>query len=753
MVGASGGRFLEFTNDYRIFFGDDNPELLAFEELENTYSKNDNVMFVLAPRDGKVFTKQTLSAVVSLTERAWQMPYSTRVDSISNFQYTAAKDDELIVRDLVLEPNSADATALADLQRIALEEPLLANSLISANASVTAVNVIVQLPKIDETLETPEVVNFARDLANDLRTEFPEIDVYLVGMVMMNNAFSESSMRDLQTLIPASFAIMALILALLLRAIWPTVLTVVVITLSIMFAMGTGGWLGFPITPPSASAPIIILTIAIANCVHILVTFLHEVRRGEPTHDAIRESLRVNLGPVFIASTTTAIGFLSMNFSEVPPFRHLGNFVALGVLMSFILAVCFLPAVLSLLPARARVRNAKEDQLMERLGNFVVTQRTALLWGSTALIIALVALIPRNELNDVFVNYFDSSVQFRLDTDFAVENLTGVYQVEYSLESGEANGISSTDYLTNVAAFASWLREQPEVMHVNAITDIMKRLNKNMHADAAEWYKIPEERELAAQYLLLYEMSLPYGLDLNNRIDVQKSATRLTASLETISSNQMLEFEERVQEWLAANAPNIHGAVGTGTTLMFSHIGKRNIKSMLFGSTIALVVISFALILALRSVRVGLISLIPNLVPAAMGFGLWGLLVGEVGLSLCIVVGMTLGIVVDDTVHFLSKYLRARRELHMSPEHAVRYAFKTVGRALLVTSIVLVAGFLVLAMSSFELNSGMGLLTAIVIVLALVADFLFLPALLIKIEGDPNDEVVTSGSAGGPVSA
>jgi predicted RND superfamily exporter protein len=283
---------------------------------------------------------------------------------------------------------------------------------------------------------------------------------------------------------------------------------------------------------------------------------------------------------------------------------------------------------------------------------------------------------------------------------------------------------------------------------VNSISDTMKRLNKNMHGDDPEWYRIPQERNLAAQYLLLYEMSLPYGLDLNNQINIDKSATRFTVSLKTISTNQLLELEQRAQKWLNQNAPAIKQAQGSGSSVMFSHIGKRNIKTMLVGTTLALVMISMILIVALRSFKIGFISLLPNLAPAAMGFGLWGLLVGEVGLSLSVVAGMTLGIVVDDTVHFLSKYLRARREDHLSAPEAVRYAFTTVGMALLTTSIVLVVGFLVLSQSSFQLNSGMGTLTAIVIAFALMADFLFLPPLLMKLEEKKDEKTVTSSVPG-----
>ncbi|MFT7235439.1 MAG: putative RND superfamily exporter protein, partial [Methylophagaceae bacterium] len=191
--------------------------------------------------------------------------------------------------------------------------------------------------------------------------------------------------------------------------------------------------------------------------------------------------------------------------------------------------------------------------------------------------------------------------------------------------------------------------------------------------------------------------------------------------------------EQRVSQWLILNLPDVE-FTGASPTLMFAHIGKRNVSSMLVGTTLALILISIILMIALRSVRIGLISLAPNLIPAGMAFGLWGLLVGEVGLSLSIVAGMTLGIVVDDTVHFLSKYLRARREKGLNEQEAVAYAFNTVGVALWVTSLVLVLGFVVLSQSHFALNSDMGVMAAITIGIALMMDFLFLPPLLMKLE-------------------
>ncbi len=736
MAVASGAKHLTFSNSYRVFFSADNPQLLAFDALEKSYTKNDNVIFILTPKNGDVITEHTLKVIQQLTTDAWQMPYSTRVDSITNFQHTEAFEDDLIVQDLVMEDEPLNQAARDKIRRVALQEPLLLNKLISAKGDVTGVNVTLQLPGIDPVTEVPEVVNFTRELAQQYRDQYPDIEIRLSGLVFMDNAFAEASQNDMKFLMPISFGLMLIMLALMLKGFSSIVATVLVIFGSIAAGMGGGGHLGYPITPPSSVAPPIILTVAIANSVHILVSFLSQMRLGMEKRLAMVESLRINMSPVFLASITTAIGFLSLNFSDVPPFNHLGNMAAIGVLISFFLSITLLPALMSILPVRVKVdKNGQSGSVvMARLGDFVVRQRRWLIWAMTAIILILIANIPRNELNDVFVHYFDESIQFRADSDYLDQHLGGLYSIDYSLRAKSIGGVSEPEFLNELESFAQWYRSQPEVKHVNTLTDIMKRLNKNMHGDDPAFYQQPDSRNLAAQYLLLYEMSLPYGLDLNNQLNVDKSATRFTVNTHILSSNELIELEQRAAQWLSDHSQAITTDGGSGTSVMFAHIGQRNIQSMLIGTTLALIMISIILIFALRSFKIGMISLIPNLVPAAMGFGLWGILVGEVGLSLSIVAGMTLGIVVDDTVHFLSKYLRARREKGLNPEDAVRYAFTNVGYALVTTSVVLVSGFLVLALSNFYLNAGMGMLTALVILFALIADFLLLPPLLMKLE-------------------
>jgi predicted RND superfamily exporter protein len=726
---ASG---LYFDTNYRAFFSDDNPQLNAFEKLQNIYTKNDNILFVLIPKDRKVFSSETLSAVEKLTVEAWKVPFAIRVDAVTNFQHTRAEDDDLIVEDLIIDAQAQSAKTLRESQTIAVNEPFLRNRLINPEATSTGVNVTLQLT--GDAKELPKAVAHARKLAEEIRREYPGIEVYLTGIAMLNNAFMEVSQNELGALMPIMFLAMCLVMIFFLRSISGTIATMLLLMLSVTVAMGIGGFFGIGLTPPSAQAPTIILTLAIADGIHILVSMFREMRRGSTKSDAIAESIRINFSPVFLTSLSTVIGFLSLNFSDVPPFNHLGNITAIGVTAAFILSVTFLPALVAILPIRARVKIEEKSSFMEKLADFVILHRRILLWGSAAIMLILTAFIPLNVLDDRFVEYFDQRITFRNDTDFATENLTGIYQIEFSLGGGESGGISNPEYQQKVEEFANWYRQQPNVVHINSFTDVMKRLNKNMHGDDPAYYRLPDSRELAAQYLLLYEMSLPYGLDLNNQINVDKSATRFTVTLSDIGSDEIRDLSKRGEQWLKQYAPEEMHAIGSGPMVMFAHISGINIQSMLTGSIFALALISLLMIFALRSTRLGLISFVPNMIPAAVAFGIWGLTSGIVNLGLSIVIGMTMGIVVDDSIHFLSKYRRARREKNMSETEAVRYTFSNVGRALTVTSVILVIGFGILATSAFDMNASMGKMTAITIALALIADFFFLPPLLMLLD-------------------
>ena len=731
-LGSQGN--MEFDGDYHVFFSKSNPELEAFDALQEKYTKDDNVILVLSPSNGNIFTKENLIAIEDLTAESWNTPYSSRVDAITNFQHTSAQGDDLYVDDLSYESALKSDSEIAVIKEKALKEPLLVNRILNEKGSVTAINITVKLPGVDSAKEIPEVTLFVRSMIEDFKEKHPNFEVHTSGLVPLNTAFFESSMADM-ALTMLMLIIVIITTLILTRSIYSTIVTLFVVVFSIVSAVGFVGLMGIKLTPPSAVFPTMILTLAVADSIHILITMLQKMRHdGLSKVDALIESMRLNFMPVFITSLTTVIGFLTMNFGDVPPFWDLGNITAFGMTMAFLFSTTLLPAFMAILPLKVKVR--KEEQKIRKngyssFGNFVVKQPVRLTIISFLIIGGMTYLATRNTFNDEFINYFDESVTFRTDTDYISDNLTGIYNVEFSVGSGESGGINNPDYLKNLNAFEDWLNEQPEVIHVNAFSEVARRVNRSMHGDDESYYRVPENREEAAQYLLLYELSLPFGLDLNNQINVDKSESRVTVTLKNLDSPEMIAFSERGEKWLRDHTPKEMHAIAVSPMLMFSKLGFRQADSMFKGNIIALILISLVLMLALRNFKLGLLSIIPNVTPVLIGFGIWALYKAQINTGMVIVFGMTLGIIVDDTVHFMSKFLRAQRELGYDAKQAVVYAFETVGKALVTTTVVLIAGFAVLSTSSFALNSYMARISVIIILSALIIDFILLPSLLI----------------------
>lgn len=741
---ASGGKALKFSNDYRVFFDPSDPELAALEELHNVFSDDDPLLFVITPKDGRVFSRETLASVEWLTREAWKIPYVQRVDSLQNYQYSRAGRDELTVSDLYRNGRELDDLQLATIQKFALSESQLLGRLVSKTGDVTGVFASFHLPGKDRQKEIPDIVRYAKHLQADLVKANPNLEVRLTGGIMMSNAFTEASEQDTATLGPLIFGLVVAVIWISLGSLLTTVAATLVIIATIVGTMGIAGWLGFVISPISAIAPNVLLTVAVADSIHVLVDFQHHFSALASAHPfetrkklrfaAVIAAVEQTAWPIFLTTLTTAIGFLTLNFSDSPPFRDLGNIVAIGVSFAYFLTLILLPALLAILPISPKPLRTEqsEGKSFDKFAEWIIRKRSKLTIFLVVLMVGLGAVLPLNQLNDNIVEYFSGKTQFRKDWEYTINRLTGLYPFEYALRAKEPGGINDPEYLKTVEAFALWYASQPETLHVDSLVDVLKRLNKNMHGDDPAWDRLPDSRELASQYLLLYEMSLPPGLELNDRINIDQSATRFTATVKNLSGNEILDLEQRANEWLKHNAPAYMQAKATSPPLIFAHIGHDNIQGMIEGTVLEFVVISIILMFTLRSFTLGLVSLVPNVVPAIMAFGFWALVDGRINMGLSVVANMTLGIVVDDTVHFLSNYTHARRKLGQSPGTAVRYTFRNVGKAMAISTVVLAVGFGTLTLSEYALNAQMGLLTSITILFALLGDLFLLPTLLLS---------------------
>ncbi|MGB1896527.1 MAG: efflux RND transporter permease subunit, partial [Parvibaculales bacterium] len=414
MAALAGGQHLRFTNDYRYFFSNENPYLTAFEELERTYSSPDTIFYVYQPKDGSDATgREALELAYELTEAGWQVPFSTRVDSLTNFQNTRAiGEDDLEVRALLPELTDIDDKRIGYIEDTILNEPLLAGRLLSKDKKTAAVLVSLRPPR-DDVVATNEIVIKARAIHEEMRAKYPNIRIELTGSQMLSNAFAEAAQGDLKTLTPTMFVIIALVLIATTRKLFATFAAMIVVTLSAGMAMGTGGWLGLPLSPPASGAPTIILTVAVADCVHILITALVAQGRGKEKKAAIIESLDINAQAVFLTSVTTAIGLFSLNFSDAPPYRDLGTFAGIGAIYAWILSMSLFPALLTILPMRASTAVDRQSRAMQWLANMVIAKRRPLMLAMLAVTFIGAALLPRLTFNDRFVEYFDERVDFR----------------------------------------------------------------------------------------------------------------------------------------------------------------------------------------------------------------------------------------------------------------------------------------------------------------------------------------------------
>jgi predicted RND superfamily exporter protein len=304
---------------------------------------------------------------------------------------------------------------------VALSEPLLRNQILTADGEVTAINVVLQYPEMG-FMEVPEAVKVARDLKADIEASYPQLTIHLTGVSMLNNAFAETGMSDGATLMPLMFGVIFILTWLIIRSLAATFSTLLVIGFSTIVAMGTAGFFGVKLTPIAMSAPIVILTLAVADSIHILMSLKGLMREGMSKTEALIEAVRINFLPVAITSLTTIVGFLSLNFSDSPPYWHLGNITAVGIFAAWIFSVTVLPAALSLLPYRVKKKHGTEwsTRLMDRFAEFVIRRYRTLLVGVGLPALVLIAFIPTLSFNDQWVEYFDDRIEFRVDSDEAI---------------------------------------------------------------------------------------------------------------------------------------------------------------------------------------------------------------------------------------------------------------------------------------------------------------------------------------------
>ena len=573
-------------------------------------------------------------------------------------------------------------------------------------------------------------MNYVLGFLEEARKNHPEVDLIISGIVYMEYQSPMLLKAQMPKLMPTAILVILLTLFLLLRSLVAVAGSFLVILMSVVSAMGSIGFMSGDIAQPFIMVPILIATLAVADCVHLFTLYFQNLDSSRKSKEAMLESLKLNLQPLFLTSLTTAIGFLSLNLAPVEPLRGIGNGVAVGVFLAFIFTVLLLAPIVSYFNVKQSKNINFQKNIARKLGRFSIKNYKRLLVIVPVISCFLMAFIPLNKTNDNPLEFYSERyTTSAADSKWISQRIGGTFPVSYELNSQGI--VSDPEFLREVDKFSEWLASNKEVLHVSSLSKIMKNLNKTLHGKQEEWNIIPTEPDLSAQYLFFYEMSLPYGLDLTNSISQNKESIKLVASLKELGSLEYREFAKRVENYASQNMPEDMVSIGTGTRPIFAFMSNMLITQLTYALGIGIVLITATIILFFRSLRYGMLTSVTNLLPIGVAFGIWAIVSGEISMLVGIGMGTTLGIIVDFTVHFLSKYLHARRQKNLSAEEAVEYAFETVGFALIITSFSLILGFLVLLQAFFIPIHGFVLFSSIAFLSALIIDLLLFPALLI----------------------
>jgi len=725
LILSIGVKDLTVSAETRVLAGPENSVRLDLERFEQRFAQNNNLLFVLTAGEGSIFTAEGLGVVNAVTERAWQLPYANRVDSITNFPLIEAEDDSFGIASLHDKGLPGTQVELDAARHAVMAEPWAAGLLVNEEGTVAAVNTLFILPT-EATAEIAEIMTAVAELQADVAAEFPGAQIYVTGNVALMNAFAESARRDIIWLIPLALLLVVAIAFAFLRDVRLVSALAVYLLLCSLGAMGAAGWVGYVLNPATVTAPIIIMTLGLASIIHFISGVQTALTQSRTVPDAVEFALKENRYPITVTIATTAFGFICMNAAASPPLRELGNIVVVGLLIALGLALCAMPAVLRRMRIKPRVMPSR--RILSALIGWVVRWKVVIILVTTGLSLIAATGVGRIKLDDDFIRYFDNTFEYRVASDFAEQQLTGLNILEFAFEADGPHEINDPAYVQRLDAFSTWLRTQPGVEHVTSLSDKLRQIHRAIEPGApAE--ALPDSRALTAQYLLLFELSLPPGNDIADRINADRSATRVTVIMRHVTSADIRTLNESAVAWLAEHNAAEAQDGGRSINYFFAALSLTNIQAMFGGTVLALVLISFIVLIALQDIRLGAISLVSNVFPLVVGFGIWGYTVGQIGLASSVVAAMTFGIVVDDTIHLLLRFKKARSGGN-SAEAAMRIAFVDVGRAVVITSLALTGGFLLLTFSGFEINSSLGLFISIIVICALVIVLTLVPALV-----------------------
>ena len=729
---------LEIEGSYRIWFEKDSKILTNYDKFRSEFSNDDGVTIVFRDENG-VFNKKALASIHRITEALWDMPHIDRVDSLTNYQYVhseASAPDDVLVDDFIENIDDASQAYLDARKQIAINDSIIVNGFISKDGTTTMIFARLEADANEHGDISAEVMKDIHAIM-DPEAKKTGYKYWLNGGPPMTQAFVDIAGKDAVTFTPLVFIFSMVLLFLLFRHVSGAMIPMMVVLFTFLSVLAVQTLLGYKLNNFTANIPVFIIAIGVADAVHIYSVWLMGKREGLPNTQAVQKSLEKNFLPIFLTSLTTTAGFGTLALSKVVPVATLGIATASGAILAFILSVVWMPAVLLILKKEIKGKVSSKEKTKKSLGYgaFIVKNNKRIIW-TTSLIVTIVGFgLYFIKVDSNTIRYFDKDVEIRKSSEFTMANLTGSMSYSIIVDSGKTDGIKEPVFLKEIERFYEEYQAAfpNDVRHMTSLLDTIKRYNKIL--DNKE--EVPQSRNLVAQYLLLYSMSLPQGMEITDKMDFDQRKLRVTALTNIVDTSKDIKMIRFAQEWWE-NTP--YSVEVTGQTSMYAFMQKDITDTLIVSLSLTIVIVSLMMLLIFKRLKILWILLLPNILPVVLVLGVMGWLGLTIDMGVAIAGAIIIGVAVDDSIHFLVKYFDARkRGLSMSDtfDEVLHYA----GRAILFTTVVLSLSFSMFAFSTFTPNQNFGIVTATALIIALIIDLLFLPALLSVMDAEKRDVV------------
>jgi predicted RND superfamily exporter protein len=723
---------MQFDFSAQAWLSDDDEHIETLNEFERYFGSDERVMFLLELQEGELFDKDVVQTISEVTERAWQIPEVIRVESLTNFNWSYAEGDDLITEPFIPSNALQNQLFLAKREEDAFKHRVMPGVYFSKDGR-SAIIYARLAHNPDAPIDAKKVTVAAEDIIADFNDD-PRFKIHLLGDPVLSHYFQRVSFYDLGLMTPFLFLIVILYLFYTFRSLLGVVIPMTIILSSIGFTFGLIGLLGIKVNSLTFVLPSILMAISIADAVHILTSFFSRYSNGEELKQSLTYSLDKNLYPIFLTSISTAIGFFSLVASNIVPVSDLGLLAGLGTLSAMFFSYFFIPPLLTgLMSHYTKNKRSLSQRIIPReffvsYVEWVRLHRLKIISLSFVLIVVAGYIGLQNRIDSNPFDYFQEDHAISKANAYTLEHYGGVGGPEIVIDSGEIDGVKNPDFLQEVDSFKQWLEEREYVNSVMSVLGVLKEMNQALFQGAEEEYRINDKREVIAQELFLYTMGLPQGMDINNQVDLEQKRLRLSVLWEVQNSTESLEKITEIEDEAKRRGLD---AIVTGKAVLFQRMNGHVVYTFFTSIGLALILITIILIVVFRSVRVGMLSLIPNLVPVLMGAALLTILGIPIDIGCAIVASVTLGIAVDDTIHFLAHYNKLIKK-GINRIEALVEVLSTTGIALIITSLILVSCFGIFMLASLTPNINFGVLCAFVISAALVCDFLLIPAAILS---------------------